>query len=206
MRVDWSLLHALNDFLFHHDAVEDPVLFYVNASEALFAATLAIVFLAARGERHAGWRRATVAAVLSAALALAIGQAIADVVDRVRPFVADPHQVHLFAAHAADGSFPSDHATASFAIAVAIFLRKRGWGTFALLAAAALSVGRVAVGYHFPTDVLAGAALGTAAALLLWMPALRRRVDALADLLGRPLDHLFAWGAKRLGVSSPTQG
>ena len=198
MPVDWSLLHALNDFLFHHDAVEDPVLFYVNASEALFAATLAIVFLAARGERYAGWRRATVAAVLSAALALAIGQAIADVVDRVRPFVADPGQVHLFAAHAADGSFPSDHATASFAIAAAIFLRKRGWGTFALLAAALLSVGRVAVGYHFPTDVLAGAALGTAAALLLWTPALRRRVDALADLLGRPLDRLFAWGAKRL--------
>ena len=203
--MDWSLLHALNDFLFQHDTVEDPVLFYVNASEALFAATLAIVFLAARGERHAGWRRATVAAVLSAALALAIGQAIADVVDRVRPFVADPHQVHLFAAHAADASFPSDHATASFAIAVAIFLRKRGWGTLALLAAAVLSVGRVAVGYHFPTDVLAGAALGTAAALLLWTPTLRRRVDAFADLLGRPLDRLFAWGAKRLGVSPPTQ-
>ena len=203
--MDWSLLHTLNDFLFQHDTVEDPVLFYVNASEALFAATLAIVFLAARGERHAGWRRATVAAVLSAAVALAIGQAIADIVDRVRPFVADPHQVHLFAAHAADASFPSDHATASFAIAVAIFLRKRGWGTLALVAATVLSVGRVAVGYHFPTDVLAGAALGTAAALLLWIPALRRRVDALADLLGRPLDRLFAWGAKRLGVSPPTQ-
>lgn len=203
--MDWSLLHALNDFLFHHDAVEDPVLFYVNASEALFAATLAVVFLAARGERHAGWRRATVAAALSAAVALATGQAIADVVDRVRPFVADPHQVHLFAAHAADASFPSDHATASFAIAVAIFLRKRGWGTFALVAATLLSVGRVAVGYHFPTDVLAGAALGTAAALLLWIPALRRRVDALADLLGRPLDRLFAWGAKRLGVAPPTR-
>jgi undecaprenyl-diphosphatase len=203
--MDWSLLHALNDFLFHHDAVEDPVLFYVNTSEALFAATLAIVFVAARGERHAGWRRATVAAVLSAAVALAIGQAIADIVDRVRPFVADPHQVHLFAAHAADAGFPSDHATASFAIAVAIFLRKRGWGTFALVAATVLSVGRVAVGYHFPTDVLAGAALGAAAALLLWIPALRRRVDAFADLLGRPLDRLFTWGAKRLGVSPPTQ-
>ncbi|HKI66535.1 MAG TPA: phosphatase PAP2 family protein [Solirubrobacterales bacterium] len=200
--MDWSLLHTLNDFLFHHDAVEDPVLFYVNASEALFVATLAIVSLAARGERHAGWRQATVAAVLSAAVALAIGQAIADIVDRVRPFVADPHQVHLFAAHAADSGFPSDHATASFAIAVAIFLRKRGWGTFALVAATALSVGRVAVGYHFPTDVLAGAALGTAAALLLWIPALRRRVDAFADLLGRPLDRLFAWGAKRFSLSA----
>lgn len=201
--MDWSLLHTLNDFLFRHDAIEDPVLFYVNAAEALFAVTLAVVFLAARGERHAGWRRAAMAAVLSAALALAIGQAIADVVDRVRPFVAEPHQVHIFAAHAADAGFPSDHATASFAIAIAIFLRKRHWGAFAILAATILSVGRVAVGYHFPSDVLAGAALGSAAALLLWIPSLRRRVDALADLLGRPWDRLVSWGAGRLGLSTP---
>jgi len=200
--MDWSLLHALNGFLFRHDAIEDPLLFYVNVSEALFAMTLAVVFLAARGERHAGWRRAALAAVLSAGLALAIGQAIADVVDRVRPFVAEPQQVHLFAAHAADAGFPSDHATASFAIAIAIFLRKRGWGAFAILAAAILSVGRVAVGYHFPSDVLAGAALGTAAALLLWAPPLRRRVDAIADLLGRPWDRLVSWSARRLGLSA----
>jgi len=203
--MDWSLLHTLNDFLFRHDAVEDPMLFYVNASEALFAATLAVVFLAARGERHTGWRRAAVAAVFSAALALALGQAISDVVDRVRPFVAEPHQVHLFAAHAADAGFPSDHATASFAIAVAIFLRKRRWGAFAIVAAAILSVGRVAVGYHFPSDVLAGAALGSAAALLLWAPPLRRRVDALADLIGRPWDRVVSWGAGRLGLSAPTR-
>jgi len=63
--MDWSVLHTLNDFLFHHDAVEDPLLFYINASEALFAATLAIAFLAARGKRHAPWRRASVAAVLT---------------------------------------------------------------------------------------------------------------------------------------------
>ncbi|MGD9734100.1 MAG: phosphatase PAP2 family protein [Solirubrobacterales bacterium] len=200
--MDWSLLHLLNNFLFHHDAVEDPVLFYVNAAEVLFAATLGVVFLAARGERHASWRRAAVAAALSAALALAIGQAIADLVDRVRPFVAEPNQVHLFAAHAADAGFPSDHATASFAIAVAVFMRKRGWGVFAVGAAAVLSIGRVALGYHFPSDVLAGAALGTAAALLLWLPPLRRKVDALADLLGRPVDRVSAWGAKLVGAAA----
>lgn len=200
--MDWSLLHALNDFLFRHDAIEDPVLFYANAAEALFAVTLAVVFVGARGPRYAGWRRAAFAAMLSAALALAVGQAIADLVDRVRPFVAEPHQVHLFAAHAADASFPSDHATASFAIAIAILLRKRRLGIFALVAAAVLSVGRVALGYHYPSDVLTGAALGAVAALALWYRPLRFRMDALADFLGRPVDRLFGWGAARLGFSS----
>jgi undecaprenyl-diphosphatase len=174
----------------------------VNAAEALFAATLVIVFLAARGPRRASWRRAAVAAGLSAGLALGLGLVIADLVDRARPFVADPSQVHLFAAHAADAGFPSDHATASFAIAVAILLRNRSWGIFALAAAAVLSVGRVAVGYHYPSDVLAGTLLGTTAALALWAPPLRRRVDALADLAGRPVDQVVGWGAERLGLSS----
>jgi undecaprenyl-diphosphatase len=193
--VDWSVLHALNDFMYQHDGVEDPLLFYVNVSEALFAATLAIVFLAAYGSRFAGWRRAALAALLSAGLGLAVGKLISELVDRARPFVADPHGVHLFSSHAADPGFPSDHATAAFAIAIAIFLRKRGWGAAALVAAAVLSVGRVALGVHYPSDVLAGAAVGAAAALALWAPPLRERIDWLADAIGARWDRLAAWTA-----------
>jgi undecaprenyl-diphosphatase len=198
--VDWSVLHALNNFMYQHDGVEDPLLFYVNASEALFIATLAIVFLAARGAANAGWRRASLAAVLSAGLGLGVGKVISELVDRARPFVADPHGVHLFTAHAADPGFPSDHATAAFAIAMAIFLRKRSWGIAALVAAAVLSVGRVALGVHYPSDVLAGAALGSAAALVLWTPPLRSRIDWLADAIGSRWDRLVERGARGLSA------
>lgn len=196
--MDWSVLHALNNFMYQHDAVEDPLLFYVNASEALFVATLAIVFLAARGAANAAWRRASVAAVLSAGLGLAVGKVISELVDRARPFVADPHGVHLFTAHAADPGFPSDHATAAFAIATAIFLRKRGWGIAALVGATILSLGRVALGVHYPTDVIAGAALGAAAALALWAAPLRSRIDWLADAIGARWDRLVKRGASSL--------
>ncbi|HEV7771117.1 MAG TPA: phosphatase PAP2 family protein [Solirubrobacterales bacterium] len=198
--MDWSLLHALNDFMAAHDGLEDSLLFYVEASEALFVATLAVVFLCAHGVKRLAWRQATVAAVLSAGLALAIAKVISELVDRARPFVADPHGVHLFSAHAPDPGFPSDHATAAFAIAVAILLRKRGWGIFALAAATVLAVGRVALGVHYPSDVLAGAAVGVASALVLWWAPLRARTDALADTLGRRLDRLLDGGADRLGL------
>jgi undecaprenyl-diphosphatase len=197
--MDWSLLHSLNDYLFRHDGVEDPLLFYVNVSEALFAATLVVIFLAARGPRFADWRRAAVAAVLSAGLALVVGKAISELVDRARPFVADPNGVHLFSKHAADAGFPSDHATAAFAIAVAILLRKRGWGIAALAAATVLSVGRVALGVHYPSDVLAGAALGAAAALALWFGPIRTRIDALADWAGGYWDRAVERGAGTIG-------
>jgi undecaprenyl-diphosphatase len=196
--MDSSLLHAVNGFLFRHDGVEDPLLFYVNASEALFVATLAIVFLAARGARNVAWRRASVAAVLSAGLGLLAAKLISELVDRARPFVAEPHQVHLFAAHAADPGFPSDHATAAFAIAVAILLRKRTWGLVALGFATVLAIGRVGLGVHYPSDVIAGAALGAAAALLLWTPTLRQRVDRLADWAGGHWDRAADRGAALL--------
>jgi undecaprenyl-diphosphatase len=196
--MDSSLLHAVNEFLFRHDAVEDPLLFYVNASEALFVATLAIVFLAAHGARNVAWRRAAVAAVLSAGLGLLAAKLISELVDRARPFVAEPHQVHLFAAHAADPGFPSDHATAAFAIAVAILLRKRTWGWVALGFTTVLAIGRVGLGVHYPSDVIAGAALGAAAALLLWTPPLRVRVDRLADRAGGHWDRAIHRGAALL--------
>jgi undecaprenyl-diphosphatase len=136
-----------------------------------------------------------VAAVLSAGLGLAAAKVVSELVDRARPFVADPNGVHLFTSHAADPGFPSDHATAAFAIAVAILLRKRGWGIAALVAASVLSLGRVALGVHYPSDVLCGAALGSAAALALWVMPLRKRIDSLSDWAGGHWDRAITRSA-----------
>lgn len=192
--VEWSILHTLNDFLFRHDSVEDPLLFYINVSEALFVAVLAGVFLFANGERLRAWRRTALAAVLSAGVALVIAKVLSEIVDRARPFVVDPSGVHLFSGHAADPGFPSDHATGAFAVAMAIYLRNRVWGSVALVAAAVLAVGRVAIGVHFPSDVLAGAVLGCGVASILYIRPLRTRIDGLADLLGGWIESVLRRG------------
>jgi undecaprenyl-diphosphatase len=183
--MDWSLVHSLNGFLYHHDAIEDPLLAYVEAAEALFLILVAALCILARHERFVPVRRAAVAAGLSAGLGLLVGKIITEFYDRARPFVAHPAAVHLFARHGPDASFPSDHATASMAIAVAFLLRRRFvWGVLTLVFAAILDFGRVAVGFHYPTDVLGGAAIGALAALALWAPPVRSRVDALSDFVG----------------------
>ena len=186
--MDASLVHALNGWLAGHDAVEDPVVAYVNAAELLFLGMLVLAFVLVGGHRRRAARRAVVAAGLSAGLALALAQVLARVVDRPRPFVAHPAAVHLFTRHAADPGFPSDHATAAFAIAVALLLRDRRWGAIVLVAAIVLAAGRVAMGVHYPSDVLAGAALGALVALALHTPPIRRLLNRLADLAGRVLD------------------
>jgi undecaprenyl-diphosphatase len=185
--MDYRLLHAVNQFFFHHDAVEDPAVAYANASELLFLGLLVAAFLVARGSRLEV-RRAVVAAGLSAGLGLAVAQVLTRLVDRPRPFVAHPLSVHVFSHHAADAGFPSDHTTAAFAIAVALWLRDRRWGAVALVAAGALGVARVGMGVHYPGDVAAGALLGGLSAVVLWLPAVRVRLHRLADRTGRLLD------------------
>jgi undecaprenyl-diphosphatase len=205
--VDWSIVHSLNGFLFRNDPIEDPLLWYVSAAEALYLLLLVVLFLFARHDRFASVRRAAVAAGLSAGVGLLTVKVITEFYDRARPFVAHPGVLHLFARHAADASFPSDHATASMAIAVAFLLRRRYfWGILTLVFAAILDFGRVAAGFHYPTDVLGGAAIGALAALLLWTPPLRRRIDALSDFIGglwdRMLDAVLG-RARPPGVARP---
>jgi undecaprenyl-diphosphatase len=197
--MDWSIVHSLNGFLAQHDGIEDPLLAYVQEAEALFLALCVVLCAFARGERFAPLRRAAVAAGLSAGLGLLVGKIITQFFDRARPFVAHPGAVHMFARHGADASFPSDHAIASMAITVAFLLRKRfGWGALTLVFAAILDFGRVAAGFHYPTDVLGGAAIGALAAFLLWAPPLRRRIDALSDFIGGLWDRMVDAVLKRV--------
>lgn len=65
-------------------------------------------------------------------------------------------------------SFPSGHTMASFAAATVLLLVFRRWGIPALVFAAAVGFSRMYLFVHWPTDVLAGAVLGTAVAVLVY--------------------------------------
>ncbi len=192
--MDWSVTHAFNRFLAANDGLEDPLSAYSSVAQLLFAA-LVVGLLLVRPAR-----RAAVAAGASLALSLLAAQVLSRIADRPRPFVTHAGDVHSFVAHAADPGFPSDHATAAFAIAVALLLRHRAAGLVALVAAAVLAVARVGLAVHYPTDVLVGAALGSAVALALWPPRPRARIDALADRAGALADGVLA----RVGLGPST--
>ncbi len=111
-------------------------------------------------------RRAVVYGTAAGVLALAVNVVLVHVLPyRPRPFIFEPQQVHLLITHARDTSFPSDHAAGSFAFATALFYAGRHDGWWGALFAAAISLARVWVGVHWPTDVLAGAAIGIVAGL-----------------------------------------
>lgn len=71
-------------------------------------------------------------------------------------------------------SFPSDHAVMAFVLAVSLWRVSRPIGAWALFHATAfICLPRLIVGFHFPSDLIAGAALGTVLALL--VPLLQMR-------------------------------
>jgi hypothetical protein len=77
-------------------------------------------------------------------------------------------------------SFPSDTATLYFSLAAIIFLEWPLWGSVAMLWSA-LTVGavRVALGYHFPSDILGGVVLGSGCVCLLEQNRIVRLFDRL---------------------------
>jgi undecaprenyl-diphosphatase len=186
--MDYRIAHALDRFSVHHDSFEDVLRAYVSASEAIFAVAIVALLLLVPGARRAVARRAGAAAAASVAIALLVAHVLAGLFDRPRPFVAHPGTIHAFLSHAADPGFPSEHAAAAFAIAVAVTLRTKRWGAALLVLAAVLAAGRVFLGLHYPGDVMAGALLGAAIGILSWLPPVRARLDQLADAAGMRLD------------------
>lgn len=110
-------------------------------------------------------RHAAIVAGLAFLVGLGLNQIILLFVQRVRPY--DAGLTHLIVAPSADWSFPSDHATAAFAI-VAAFALQALPGRAVVFAAMALVIGwsRVFVGTHYVTDILGGAFTAVLATVL----------------------------------------
>lgn len=165
--------------------------FFATDAVVVIVIGVALLFLIPWRMHRIDRRRGAVVATAAAGLALLIAQPIADAVDRARPFAEHPSQSHLLVGHSTDPSFPSDHATGAFAIAIAIWLYDRTIGTVFLVLAALIGFARVYVGVHYPGDVLGGAVLGAAVALFLYLTPLRRILERAADLCSQLWDRML---------------
>ena len=163
--MDYRLYHGINQFVFDHDWLGRALSVLETWAVPVLAIATFALWLAARPGGPRKWKLASASALASAALALLIAQAIGKVWYRERPFAAHP-DAHVWGSRSHDPSFPSDHASAAFGIAFAVFLFDRVVGSIFIAAATFISVGRVFVGAHYPADVLAGAFVGLGAALL----------------------------------------
>ncbi len=179
--MDWTLFHAVNALAGHIDPIDDLFEFAARVFPLLLIPLLLALWFwpgdrADRDDRQ--W--ACLSATAAAAIALGVGQVIIHLWDRARPFT--DHDVRLLLPPSPDPSFPSDHATFVFAVAVAVALVNRRAGMAALALALFVSFARVYVGEHYVSDVVAGALIGGGVAVLM-----HRARPVVLPLLDPPL-------------------
>lgn len=125
-------------------------------------------------------RFALLDAVVAGLLGLGLVQIIGALAYRPRPF-----EVGLglnLMSHAPENSFPSDHATLMFALAVSLALSPlRPFGLWLLPLGLVVGWGRVYLGAHFPFDILGGAVLGAVCALVVKAVPQRKALWSLTE-------------------------
>lgn len=164
--MDWTLLHAINSAAAGRDWVEDPTTIIAGLLTPLYAAATVGLWFLARPGRDERPKLACANALAAAAVAMAVNQVISHLWERPRPYVTHHAGLHLLSAPSTDPSFPSDHAAAAFAIAFAVFFVWRRVGIGFLVVATAIALTRLALGMHYPSDVVAGMLVGWASATL----------------------------------------
>ncbi|AOR31139.1 phosphoesterase [Streptomyces fodineus] len=137
-------------------------------------------------------RRAAARGLASLSVAsLAINTVGKRTVRRARPVLDPVPLVRQLKRQPITTSFPSGHAASAAAFATGVALESRAWGAVVAPVAFSVAASRVYTGVHFPSDVLAGAALGAGAAFLVrrLMPTraqVRRRARSRAEAPALP--------------------
>lgn len=124
------------------------------------------------------FRRHALAMLLAVALSGLVVNGLKVAVDRPRPpehFEALGVVVHAPGGSPPDRSFPSGHAQTATGAAVYLACLYPAASPLFLLAAALVALSRVALGVHFPSDVIVGALFGAAASW--WAHRWARRGD-----------------------------
>ncbi len=200
MSIDWTVFHAVNSWVATRDWIEDPTTALADVVVPLYALATVGLWFAARPYGNVRWKLASASGLVAAAVALLTNQVISHLWERPRPYVDHPAMTHVLAARTTDPSFPSDHAAAAFAIAFAVLVFSKRAGAVFLVAAAVVGLSRVALGMHYPSDVLGGALVGLASAALVttvgrpWIAWLVTLVSRATDPLLRPVWEAFGRG------------
>jgi len=164
--IDIRMLRSINS---SETLPSDNFFRFVSNSDAFVVAGVPVV-MAVTGliNKDKGlFRNACVTAVASA-LNEGITDALKYSINRDRPFVTYPDITKK--SKAGSPSFPSGHTSSAFATATSVSLSYPKWYIIvpSYLYAGTVAYSRMDLGVHYPSDVLAGAVIGSGCAYLTW--------------------------------------
>ncbi len=111
-------------------------------------------------------RKCGIVVLSSLVLGFIIGNiGLKNIIARPRPFDALDFAPFIITPPT-DYSFPSGHTLSSFTASFSIFFFYKKWGIISIILALLITISRVVLTVHYPSDVLVGALIGIAIAFL----------------------------------------
>ena len=180
--IDLSILRFIHDSL-HFPVLNEIMWFITHLAEPFMCPIYPLVFIAVGlfiyYKRHKenrldySWRDkfdfAKLGFMMGVALILGLivcNLTLKPLIARTRPYELEGFADLIMIERQSEKSFPSGHSVAVFEMAFAaayycVKKNRKGWAVFAYAMAALVAYSRLYVGVHYPSDVVAGAAIGT---------------------------------------------
>jgi undecaprenyl-diphosphatase len=184
---DLSILSFLNRFAHRSLSFDQAVVFLSDANLLKGGVIVGMIWwIWFDRENVQRKREALLAGLMACVPALVIVKILAKLMFRVRPL----NELRLLSIvhYGMDNSnwkqlssFPSDHAALFFTLALGIYFasRRAGWFCF-IYSSLFICLPRVYLGEHYPTDIVAGAAIGMVPAWLANLPGIREPLTGWA--------------------------
>jgi undecaprenyl-diphosphatase len=161
-----SIFRYLNSFAFRDDRLDIFMQFSATTlGTILIIAAIAFLLWHTHKREDGPWRAfqkkiaEIIFVLLTIFLAWAVSSLLKDMIANPRPFEALSN-VNLLMMPDSDYSFPSGHATFFSALAVAMYFYHRQASLIFFAGALLIGISRIAVGVHYPADILGGYVLG----------------------------------------------
>jgi len=150
--MNMEFFKIINNLAYKNALLDKVMIFFSNDVPYIFMAVIVLIFILGIINNKKENRKIAVNTVVITAINLIINLMIRIIFHINRPFV--DHNVNLLVSHDTASSFPSNHATGTMSIAVALNKYNKVLGLIMTILSIIVGFSRVYVGDHYPIDII----------------------------------------------------
>lgn len=152
-----TIFYTINSVTGQNPTLDQLIIFLSNWFGYILLAWLLIFLVAHKGKKQGA--RDLFVVLATAVSAYIVVVILKELIVSLRPFEVLP-DAHILYTHGEGDSFPSGHATFYMALATSLFFYHRRLALVYFFGALVIGLARIAVGIHWPFDILSGWLLG----------------------------------------------